>query len=95
MTTALVLALIARVPLSGVADFQAYEAQVLPLLADHGGSLERRLRNGDGTTEVHVVRFASAAHLDRFRSDARRMAAAPLLLQSGAAVELLTMQDVV
>ena len=90
----LVLALIARVPATGVSDFQEYEARVLPLLADHGGTLERRLRSADGTTELHVLRFGSRDGLDRFRSDERRAAAAPLLRQCGATVELMELQDV-
>ena len=90
----LVLALIARVPAAGVADFQAYEARVLPLLPEYGGSLERRLRNADGTVEMHVLRFGSRDGLDQFRQDERRAAAIPLLQRSGAAVELLELHDV-
>lgn len=90
----LVLALIARVPASGVSDFQAYEARVLPLIAEYGGTLERRLRNADGTVELHVLRFTTRDGLDRFRQDERRIEAAPFLLQSGAAVELMELQDV-
>ena len=63
----LVLALIARVPASGVSDFQAYEARVLPLIAEYGGTLERRLRNEDGTVELHVLRFTTRGGLDRRR----------------------------
>jgi hypothetical protein len=90
----LVLALIARIPLAGVEDFQAYEAHVLPLLAAYGGTLERRLRNADGRIELHVLRFASRDGLDRFRQDERRAAAAPLLQRSGATVELIELRDV-
>jgi len=90
----LVLALIARVPQAGVSDFQAYEARVLPLLPEYGGTLERRLGNADGTVEMHLLRFASRDGLDRFRQDERRKAAAPLLMKSGATVELLELQDV-
>jgi uncharacterized protein (DUF1330 family) len=90
----LVLALIARVPAAGVSDFQAYEACVLPILAEYGGALERRLRNADGTTELHVLRFASRDGLDRFRRDERRTAAAPLLQRSGATIELMELLDV-
>ncbi len=92
--TDLVLALIARVPASGVSDFQAYEARVLPILGEYGGTLERRLRNADGTIELHVLRFDSRDGLDRFRQDKRRIEAAPLLQRSGATVELLELQDV-
>ncbi len=90
----LVLALIARVPAAGVSDFQAYEAHVLLLLGERGGTLERRLRNADGRVELHVLRFASRDGLDRFRQDERRAAAAPLLQRSGATVELMELQDV-
>jgi len=90
----LVLALIARIPATGVSDFQAYEARVLPLLPEYGGALERRLRNADGTVEVHILRFTSRDCLDRFRQDDRRKAAAPLLQKSGASIELMELQDV-
>jgi hypothetical protein len=90
----LVLALIARVPASGVTDFQEYEARVLPLLAEYDGRLDRRLRNADGTVELHVLRFASRDGLDRFRQDKRRVEAAPLLHRSGATVELMELRDV-
>lgn len=91
----LTLALIARVPAAGVADFQDYETRVLPLLAEHAGKLERRLRNADGTVELHVVSFDSHEALQRFRADPRREAAAPLLQRSGAAIEMHEVTDVV
>lgn len=90
----LTLALIARVPPEGVADFQAYEATVLPLLEQYGGALERRLRNGDGTVELHILRFPSRAQLDSFRADEARAKAQPLMELSGAAVELMELADV-
>jgi hypothetical protein len=90
----LVLVLVARVPAPGVPDFQAYEASVLPLLAEFGGELERRLRNRDGTVEMHLLRFASRDGLEHFRRDERRLAAAPLLQRSGATVDLMELLDV-
>jgi hypothetical protein len=90
----LVLALLARMPPEGVAAFQAYEAAVLPLLDSYAGTLERRMRNEDGTTELHVVRFASRSEFERFRADPDRLAAAPLLQQSGAVIELMELRDV-
>jgi hypothetical protein len=90
----LTLALIARVPPDGVAAFQSYESRVLPLLSEHGGRLERRLRSGDGTVELHIVAFAAADQLERFRADPRRAEAAPLLAQSRASTELLLLDDV-
>jgi hypothetical protein len=47
------------VPAEAVPDLQRYERAVLPLLQRHAGRLERRLRTPDGTTEVHVLSFAS------------------------------------
>ena len=88
------LLLVARIPQPGVAAFQQYEATVLPLLADHGGTLERRLRNADGTFEAHVVHFSSEAALDRYRADPRRAAAHPLLLDSAATLEVTVVDDV-
>jgi hypothetical protein len=90
----LTLALIARVPPDGVAAFQSYESRVLPLLAHHGAELQRRMRNGDGTVELHILAFPSADHLARFRADPRRAEAAPLLAGSGATTELLELDDV-
>lgn len=92
--TAVLLALIVRIPADGVDAFRDYEDRVLPLLADHGGVLERRVRTGDGTTEIHLVRFPSEAAFDRFRLDSRRTGHAPLMAASGAAAELLRVEDV-
>jgi hypothetical protein len=88
------LAVTLKVPLAGVRDFQAYEARVLPLVAEHGGVLQRRLRNGDGTVECHVLRFPSRAAFDAFRGDQRRATLAPLLAASGATAEVYEMTDV-
>jgi hypothetical protein len=86
--------LIARIPAAGVEAFGRYEANVLPLLADHGGRLERRLRNADGTVEVHLIEFDAPGGLDAYRADPRRADHAGLLAQSGAQSELLEMRDV-
>lgn len=91
---ALTLTLIARMPPEGVGSFQEYEAEVLSLLAAHGGRLERRLRNAEGTMELHIVGFPDTAALDRFRADPRRQAVAHLLQRSGAAIELFEVTDV-
>jgi hypothetical protein len=55
-----------------VPAFQRYEDLVLPLLDRHDGRLERRLRNPDGTTEVHVLSFESEAAYAGFLSDPER-----------------------
>lgn len=93
--TSLTLCVIVRVPAEGVALFQAYEARVLPLLADHGGRLERRLRTAGQTMEVHILRFSSAAGFAAFRADPRRAALAGELARSGAVTEVVEVTDVV
>ncbi len=90
----LTFVLIARVPADGVARFQAYEDAVLPMLSEYGGLLERRLRNGDGTIEVHIVSFDSEQNFERYRSDPRRAAVAHLFEASAASTERLAMTDV-
>jgi hypothetical protein len=92
--TDVTLCAIFRIPAAGLAAFQAYEAAVLPLLAEHDGTLQRRLRTGDGATEVHVIHFPSAARLDAYRADPRRAAHAGRFTESGAAVEVFTVADV-
>ncbi len=77
-----------------MAEFQAYEGRVLPLLAEHGGHVERRLRSADERVEVHIVAFDSPAGLAAYVADPRREALAPLLARSGAEIELLEVADV-
>ena len=91
---ALTFVLIARIPPEGVKAFQAYEDQVLPLLNEHGGRLQRRLRNEVGTVELHIVSFPSDIASQKYRSDPRRTAAAPLLERSSAKIERLALRDV-
>ena len=86
--------LVADIPAPGVAAYQEYENRVLPLLERYGGRLERRLRTADECTEVHLVSFGSEAELAAFRADPERLAAAPLLADSGAEQRLLTVRDV-
>jgi hypothetical protein len=87
--------LIARIPPDGLSTFAAYEDHVLPILADYGGVLQRRLRSGDASVEVHVVSFPSAAAFASFREDPRRARHAPELEASGARIELLQLEDVI
>jgi hypothetical protein len=93
-TNLVTIVLIARIPAEGIADFRAYEAAVLPLLPEFNGRLERRLRNRDGTVEMHIVSFASEADLQNYRNDPRRAAQAPLLKKSSAVTESLPMTNV-
>ncbi|PMR60056.1 N-acetyltransferase [Verrucosispora sp. ts21] len=68
--------LVALVELAGTAveAGQRYEDQVLALLRRHGGRVERRLRTGDGRTEVHVIRFDTRAGYTAFLADPQRLA---------------------
>ncbi|HRD76843.1 MAG TPA: hypothetical protein PK264_13060 [Hyphomicrobiaceae bacterium] len=90
----LTFVLIARIPLEGIGAFQAYESAVLPVLAEHGARLERRLRSETGTIELHIVSFASEAAFEAYRADPRRTALAPDLARSNAQLELLPLEDV-
>jgi hypothetical protein len=91
---ALMFLMIARIPDGGLPDFDAYESAVLPLLAEHGGRLERRLRATDDGLEAHVVTFPGQAAFDAYRADSRRAAATPLLEASAAMIELHEVEDV-
>ena len=93
-TNPVTIMLIARIPAEGIADFRAYEDAVLPLLPAFNGRLERRLRNRDGTVEMHIVSFASDADFQNYRNDPRRTAQAWLLEKSSAIRESLPMTDV-
>jgi hypothetical protein len=93
-TSPITFALIVRIPIEGIEDFRAHEDAVLPLLPEFNGRLERRLRNRDGTVEVHVISFASEADFQNYRNDPRRAAQAWLLEKSSAMSELLPMANV-
>jgi hypothetical protein len=86
--------LIVRIPPEGIDDFRAYEDAVLPLLPEYTGRLERRLRSPDGTVEMHILSFASAADRQNYRNDPRRLAQARLLEKSSAKSEVFPMADV-
>ncbi|MEV6055996.1 hypothetical protein [Streptomyces sp. NPDC052107] len=86
--------LLARLPEGRLDAFDAYESAVLPLLAEHGGRLERRLRTLDDRVEAHLVSFPGDEEFTAYRADPRRSFAAPLLESSGAAIELLAVRDV-
>jgi hypothetical protein len=93
-TSRVTFVLIARIPAEGIADFRAYEDAVLPLLPEFNGRLERRLRNPDGTVEIHIVSYASDTDRQNYRNDPRRAAQAWLLEKSSAKLELLPMANV-
>ena len=58
-------------------ELSAYEDSVLALLGDHDAAVLQRVRSGEsseGPHEVHVLRFRSAASLDSYMGDPRRLA---------------------
>jgi len=75
----LMLALVVDLESAAVAPFDAYERRVLPLLARHGGRLDRRLRTADGRTEIHLLSFADRAGYDAYVADPDRADAGRLL----------------
>lgn len=77
-----------RIPPEGIAAFHAYEDAVLPLLTEHGGELRQRLVSPDGTTEVHVLRFADRAAFEAYAAAPERARHRPALDASEARVEL-------
>jgi hypothetical protein len=85
--------MLARLPEGRLDAFDAYESTVLPLLAEHGGRLERRLRTPDDRVEAHLVSFPGDEDFAAYRADPRRSSSAPLLDSSGAAIELLAVRD--
>ena len=93
-TNLVTFVLIVRIPAEGIEDFRAYEDAVLPLLPEHNGRLERRLRNPEGTIEMHIISFASDTDFQNYRNDPRRTAQAWLLEKSSAKLELLPMANV-
>jgi enamine deaminase RidA (YjgF/YER057c/UK114 family) len=77
-----------------VAPFDAYERRVLPLLARHGGAVDRRLRTADGRTEVHVLAFADRTGFDAYVADPDRAAHGRLLDGADVRRRLLEVDDV-
>lgn len=90
----LIMVMNAHIPIEGVAHFRAYEEAVLPLLKEHGGKLERRLSNGDGTVETHILSFKDKASFEKYCYDPKRLEHTKLFDDSGAQTELRQMMDV-
>jgi hypothetical protein len=81
------------------AVFEQFEAQVLPLLAQHNGRLLLRIRPNDPTIikqsieqpyEIHLLEFASQADFEHYLADPQRQAA--LLLKEQAIRSTLVIQ---
>jgi len=94
MLQGMLMTAIVRIPKDGLESFLAYEDHVIPLQAEHGAVLERRVRTADGTTEVHLVRFPSQAAVDAYMDDSRRHDHRDLFEASGAVMEVLVVDDV-
>jgi uncharacterized protein (DUF1330 family) len=94
MQARMLIAMVADVAPGSVERFRSYEQLVLPLLARHGGRLERRVRSTDGTTEIHLVAFHSEAGYRAYIDDPDRVAARAAL--DGAEVDqrVLVVSDV-
>ena len=90
----MVYVLVIHLPADGVESFQRYESAVLPLLSDHQGNLDRRLRSADEQTEVHLVSFPSAGHFESYRNDLRRAEQSHLLDEAHARIEVYELLDV-
>ncbi|MEV0002602.1 GNAT family N-acetyltransferase [Micromonospora sp. NPDC050980] len=90
-----VFRVVALVDLSADTDAgRRYEDAVLALLSRHCGRLERRLRTGDGESEVHVIRFASRAGYEAFLADPDRAALRVALGDAAPITRVLEVRDV-
>lgn len=68
--------------------FEQYERSVLPLLANHGGTLLERLRSIDGSNETHLIQFTDASRLEAFKADPTRKELQALWASCGATATL-------
>lgn len=91
---ALTFVMVADIPPGGAEAFQRYESLVLPLLARHGGRLERRLRTKNALVEVHVVSFASELGYEAYTADPERQAHREQLEGIDVVQRLLSVTDV-
>ncbi|MGN9807807.1 hypothetical protein ACTMSW_00410 [Micromonospora sp. BQ11] len=73
---------------------QRYEDSVLALLGRHGGHLDRRLRTGDGRTEVHLIRFASRHGYESFLADPDRAALRAALGHAAPSTRVLEVHEI-
>ncbi|MEV6811406.1 GNAT family N-acetyltransferase [Micromonospora sp. NPDC051296] len=88
------LVALVELPAAAVEAAQRYEDTVLALLPRHGGRVERRLRTGDGRTEVHVIRFDTRAGYDAFLVDPERAALRAALGATAPSTRVLEVQEV-
>ncbi|MEU4640035.1 GNAT family N-acetyltransferase [Micromonospora sp. NPDC023814] len=88
------LRVVALVELPEAEGDRRYEDTVLGLLGRHGGRLERRLRTGDGHTEVHLIRFDTRDGYDAFLADPERVALRAALGDAAPAARVLEVHEV-
>ena len=90
----LTIVMVADVPAEAVSAFQRYESLVLPLLAGHGGRLERRLRTHDALNEIHIVSFESQSGYESYMADPERQSHRSLLDGAEVGQRMFEVQDV-
>ncbi|NGM12350.1 GNAT family N-acetyltransferase [Verrucosispora sp. WMMA2044] len=88
------LVALVELPDGAVEAGQRYEDTVLALLPRHGGRLERRLRTGDGGTEVHVIRFDTRAGYETYLADPERIALRLALGEAAPQTRVLEVHEV-
>lgn len=91
----LIMVMTASIPKEGVADFKSYEDNVIPLLQKHGGTLQRRMSNSDGTIEIHILAFADQEAFEGYCFDPERLEHTEQFDKSGAQTQLIQMKDVI
>jgi hypothetical protein len=89
----LTFVLVADLAREAVSSFQRYESLVLPLLARHGGRLQRRMRTHDELVEVHVVSVDSQDGYESYLADEERQAHRALLEGVDVVQRLLQVED--
>ena len=93
-TSELLLAVVVEMPAGRTGPALEYEDRVLALLGRHGGTLERRMRSTDDTTEVHVIRFAARAGLRAYLADPDRGALRAEFADAVPTARVLEVRDV-
>ncbi|QGN45584.1 GNAT family N-acetyltransferase [Micromonospora sp. WMMC415] len=88
------LVALVELPPGAVEEGRAYEDRVLGLLGRHGGRVERRLRTGDGRTEVHVIRFDTRAGYESALADPERLALRAALGDAAPTTRVLEVEEV-
>jgi antibiotic biosynthesis monooxygenase (ABM) superfamily enzyme len=80
--------------MANLVAFDAYEAKALALLAAQGGTVQRRIRSLDNTTEMHILRFENEDSFAHFMESPDRAALHPEWLACGAKATLHYGKDV-